>query len=238
LGRKVRIDNDLYTIVGVLPPEFRHPAPASAKPIDLWATAGFRAAPFAGPVRSVRGLPGIIGRLKPEVTVEKAQVRLTTLAESVRKDFAADYPPNGAWTVSLTPLKEVVVGNTQTLLVVLLLAVSMILLMACVNVASLLLARSSARQREIAVRMALGASRYRIVRQLLTEALVLSLAAGAVGVIAATLSENTLISFIPQQLPRAESISIDGRVLLFSIVVAVVTSIIFGLAPALQTSRV
>src|SRR5215469_5776006 len=121
LGRKVRVDNDLYTIVGVLPPEFRHPEPASAKPIDLWATAGFRAAPFAGPIRSVRGLPGIIGRLKPEVTLEQAQARLATLAESVRKDYAADYPPNGAWTVSLTPLKEVVVGNTQTLLVVLLL---------------------------------------------------------------------------------------------------------------------
>ncbi len=238
LGRKVRIDNDLYTIVGVLPPEFRHPAPASAKPIDLWGTAGFRAAPFAGPIRNVRGLPGIIGRLKPGVTVEQARARLATLADSVRKDYAADYPANGAWTVSLTPLKEVVVGNTQTLLLVLLLAVSMILLMACVNVASLLLARSSARQREIAVRMALGASRYRIIRQLLTEALVLSLAAGAAGVIAATLSERALISFLPRQLPRADFISIDARVLLFSIVVAIITSVIFGLAPALQISRV
>src|SRR5215472_1396893 len=238
LGRKVRIDNDLYTIVGVLPPDFRHPQPASAKPIDLWATAGFRAAPFVGPIRSARGLPGIVGRLKSGVTVEQAQARLTALADSVRKDFAADYPANAAWTVSLTPLKEVVVGNTQTLLLVLLLAVSMILLMACVNVASLLLARSSARMREIAVRMALGASRYRIVRQLLTEALVLSLAAGAVGVIAATLSERALIGLLPDQLPRAESIAIDGRVLLFSIAIAIITSIIFGLAPALQTSRV
>jgi predicted permease len=238
LGRKVRIDNDLYTIVGVLPPEFRHPAPASAKPIDLWATAGFRAAPFGPPVRNIRGLPGILGRLKPGVTVEQAHARLTALAESVRRDYAADYPPNAAWTVSLTPLKDVVVGNTQTLLLVLLLAVSMILLMACVNVASLLLARSSARQREIALRMAMGASRARILRQLLTESLVLSLVAGAVGVIAATLSERALISFLPGQLPRAESISIDGRVLLFSMAVAIITSIIFGLAPALQTARV
>jgi predicted permease len=237
LGRKVRIDNDLYTIVGVLSPEFRHPAPASAKPIDLWATAGFRAAPFAGPVRNARGLPGIIGRLKPEVTLEQAHARLATLSDSLRKDFAADYPPNSGWTVNFTSLKDVVIGNTQTLLLVLLLAVASILLIACVNVASLLLARSSTRQREIAVRMALGASRARIIRQLLTESTVLSLAAAAVGGMVAMLMEDGLVRLLPQQLPRAEAVSIDGSVLLFSLVVAIFTSIIFGLAPALQTSR-
>jgi len=239
LGRKVRIDNDIYTIVGVLPPEFRHPAPVGAKPIDLWGTAGFRAAPFTTPpTHGTRGLPGIIGRLKPGVTLEQAQARLTTLAESIRKDYPADYPANGKWTLSLTPLKDVVIGNSQTLLLVLLLAVSLILLIACVNVASLLLARSSARQREIAVRMALGASRMRIVRQLLTESAVLSVVAAVAGAMAALLAESTLVRFLPRQVPRIEAVTIDGRVLLFSLAVAIITSVLFGLAPALQTSRV
>lgn len=237
IGRQVRIDNDLYVIVGVLPQDFRHPAPASEKPIELWATAGFRAAPFPGPIRNARGLPNIIGRLKPGITAEQAQAKLTSMANTVRKDFASDYPANSGWTITLTPLKDLVVGNSQTLLLALLLAVSLILLIACVNVASLLLARSSARQREIALRMALGANRTRIIRQLLTESAVLSLAAAIVGFVGAWFAERALVRFLPQQLPRADSIAIDWRVLLFSILIAIVTSILFGLAPALQTAR-
>src|SRR5215468_8359127 len=116
VGHKVRADNDLYTIVGVLPPEFRHPAPASAKPIDLWATAGFRAAPFPTPDRKARGLPGIIVRLKPGISVEQAQARLATLSDSLRKDYAADYPANAGFSIRLTPMKGLVIGNSQTLL--------------------------------------------------------------------------------------------------------------------------
>jgi predicted permease len=237
LGRKVRVDNDLYTIVGVLPPEFRHPAPVTAKPIDLWGTAGFRASPFPGPIRSARLLPGVIGRLKSGIGVDQARARLATLSDSVRRDYGADYPANGAWTVQLTPLKEVVIGNSQPLLLALLLAVALILLIACVNVASLLLARSSGRQREIAIRMALGAMRSHIVRQLLTESMVLSLSAGIVSTILAVSLKSALVRFLPQQLPRAQSVAIDARVLIFTFAIAVLTSVLFGLAPALQLSR-
>jgi predicted permease len=237
LGRKVRLDNDLYTIVGVLPPEFHHPASTSARPVDLWATAGFRAAPFPPPGRSIRVLPGIIARLKAGTTMEQAQARLASLASTLRRDYGADYQANAAWTLSAEPLKGVVVGNSQTLLLSLLLAVALILLIACVNVASLLLARSSARRREIAVRMALGASRARVFRQLLTESVVLGLAAALVGAVAAVLTEKALVGLLPAQLPHVNDITIDGSVLLFTLSVALVTSVLFGLAPALQTSR-
>src|SRR5215468_2797562 len=178
-----------------------------------------------------------MGRLKPGVSVEQARARLATLSDELRKDYAADYPAPAGFSISLTPLKGLVIGNSRTLLVVLLLAVSLILLIACVNVASLLLARSSGRQREIAVRMALGASRFRIIRQLLTESAVLSVSAAVVGTVAAVLAENALVRFLPQQMPRAEAINIDARVLLFSLVVAILTGVLFGLAPAMQTSR-
>lgn len=238
LGKQVRLDNDLYTIVGVLPADFRDPLPATARRIELYATTGFRAAPFPPPNRKVRLLPGIVARLKPGISVQEAQSRLQAFSEALRREYSGDYPATAGWSLGLQPLKTSVVGNTQTLLLSIVLAVALILLIACVNVASLLLAKSSSRQREIAVRTALGASRGRIIRQLLTESAVLSFAAALLGMIAALLVEKSLVAWLPSQLPQVNSVQIDGTVLLFALGVAVLTSVLFGLAPALQTSRV
>src|SRR5580693_1174910 len=225
LGHQIRIDNDLYTIVGVLPPDFRNPSSAGADPVPP-------------PQRSARVLRDIIGRLNPGMTLAQAQAELATFSDSLRRDYGSDYPAGSGWTLSVTPLKEVVVGNTRTLLISLLLAVAFILLIACVNVANLLLASASARQREIAVRLALGASRARIVRQLLTESAVLSLFSAGVGVGVATLGLQSLIAMLPSQLPRLNDIHVDARVLAFSLTLSLLTTVLFGLVLAFQAGKV
>jgi predicted permease len=182
IGRSMRLDNDLYTIVGVLPPQFHHPSTPGLHPVDMWITAGFRADPFPAPQRSVRFIPGIIARLKPGITPQQAQTQLEAFSDSLRRDYGTDYPATAGWTLSVTPLTEVVAGGARTLLTSLLLAVGLILLIACVNVANLLLVNATARQREMALRLALGATRGRIIRQMLTESVLLSLMSAAAGV--------------------------------------------------------
>jgi predicted permease len=238
LGHQMRLDTDLYTIVGVLPPDFRNPSSAGAVPVEIYVTAGFRGDPFPPAQRNARVLGDLIGRLKPGMTLAQAQAKLATVSDSVRRDYGTDYPAGSGWTLSVTPLKEVVVGNTRTLLISLLLAVAFILLIACVNVANLLLASASARQREIAVRLAMGASRARIVRQLLTESAVLSLFSAAVGIGVATLGLKSLIAMLPSQLPRLNEIHIDARVLAFSLTLSLLTTVLFGLVLAFQAGKV
>jgi predicted permease len=237
IGQRIRLDNDLYTVVGVLPPGFRHPASASAAPVDVWVTAGFKAPPFPPPQRNAPFLPGIIGRLKPGVSLQQAQAKLAAFSSSLRRTYGNDYPPSGDWTLSLTPLKEVVIGNSRALLISILAAVALILLIACVNVANLLLANASERHREITIRMALGASRHRIIQQMLTECALLSVAAAVVGIVAAAVTQRSLISLLPTQLPHVNAIHIDGRVLAFALIIAVATTVLFGLIPALHISK-
>jgi putative ABC transport system permease protein len=237
VGRRVRLDTDLYTIIGVLPADFHSPSSAGANPIDMWLTAGFRAAPFPAPQRNFRLLPGLLGRLKPGMTVKQAQAQLAALGDGLRRDYGSDYPATAGWTLSMQPLREVVAGNTRTLLISLLAAVALILLIACVNVANLLLVKASARQREIALRLALGATRGRILRQMLVESALLSLIAAAAGAGAAAAGLRLLIAVLPHQLPRLNPITVDGRVLAFSLAVALVTTVLFGLIPALQAAK-
>jgi predicted permease len=237
IGHKMRLDNDLYTIVGVLPASFSPPTSSVAGPVDLWITAGFHAAPFPPPNRSFRFLPALVARLKPGISIEEARARLASFSNSLRHDYADDYPAASRWTITLTPLRNVVVGDSRTLLVSLMLAVGLVLLIACVNVANVLLANASARQREISIRMALGADRARIARQFLTESAILSVMACIAGIVAASVSLRFLVAVLPSQLPHVNSISIDGRVLAFSVATAFLTTFLFGLMPALEAAQ-
>ena len=237
VGRSIRLDNDLYTIVGVVPPGFRHPGKTIATDVEIWATTGFSADLFPKPVRSARFLPGAIARLKPNVTVQQAQAQLTTMASQLRNDFPTDYPAKSQWSIRIQPLQESLVGDIRPMLLVLMGTVILIILIASVNIANLLLARASGRQREMAVRLAVGASRVRMIRQMLTESLVLSLIAGITGVVAAAGALGFIVRFVPSKIPRLSEINVDWRVLLFGLLISVITGLVFGFAPAIQSAK-
>ena len=153
VGRKMRLDSDMYTIVGVMPPGFRHPGRTLNTDVDVWLAAGFNGAPFPAPaVRSQRMIPAAIARLKPGLTVAQAQARLDAYVAQLSRDYPSDYPAATKWALRIVPLKEDLVGPQRTELFILFGAVGFVLLIACVNIANLLLARSSGRRREIAIR--------------------------------------------------------------------------------------
>src|SRR5256714_6644094 len=237
LGKNVRMDTDLYQIVGVMPAEFDAPGrTAEERNIEIFAAASFYGAPMPDhPLRNRRNLPTAIARLKPGLTIASAQNRLDALVEFIRKQYPGDYP-NG-WRIQLVPLKERIVGNVRQSLVLLFGAVGLVLLIACGNVANLLLARSSTRGREMAIRQALGAGRARLARQLLTESLLLSLAGGTAGVALLLFAKEFLLRLIPEGLPRLNEITISWPVLLFALAASLVSGVIFGIAPALQAGR-
>jgi predicted permease len=239
LGKSIRLDTDLYRIVGVMPPGFHAPGrTAEERNVDVWPATSFYGAPMLDhPPRNRRNLPGAIARLKRGLTMAQAQGRLDALVASLRKQFPADYPVQSGWTVRLIPLKESVVGNAQPPLVLLFGAVGLVLLIGCVNVANLLLARSSARAREMAVRQSLGAARTRLTRQLLTESVILSSLGGLTGLAILFCTKGFLVRLVPESLPRLTDISINGSVLLYALGASLAAGVIFGLAPALQARR-
>jgi len=225
LNRTLTLDGKLRTIVGVMPAGFRFP---SRRPVDVWAIRTLNP-PAARPPYGLVGL----GRLKPGVSVRKAAAELNDIAAQV----AAQYPSSPDLVGVMMPMKEWMVSDVSTALLLLLGAIALVLLIAVVNVANLLLARATVRQREVAVRLALGASRKRVVRQLLTESSVLSLLGGVIGLLLAYLAVRAFLAFGPGQMPRLEEVGINSGVLLFTFVVCVGSGILFGLAPALETSR-
>jgi predicted permease len=238
LGKSLRLDNDLYQVIGVMPAGYHDPGrTAEERNIEIWLASGFAAAPAPPPLRSSRFLQKAIARIRPGLTIVAAQSQLDALAASLRKEFPVDYPVQNGWTVRLVPLKETLVGDVRQSLILLLGAVGLVLLIGCVNVANLLLARGSARGREMAVRQALGAARKRLMSQLLTESLLLSLAGGAVGMAILLCTKVFLLRMVPDTLPRLNEVSIHWSVLLFALVASLVAGTIFGLAPALHAGR-
>jgi predicted permease len=232
LGQPLTLNDVAYTIVGVIPADFRYTGVNFRQsdvytPIGQWNDPTFRD-------RSAGLGTFAVGRLKPGVTFEQAKANMDALG----RHLAEQYPDVDKNTgITLVPLKQAVVGDIRPTLLVLMAAVGFVLLIACVNAANLSLARSTGRTHEFAIRWALGAGRGRVVRQLLTESLLLALAGGGLGLLLASWGLQGALKALPQALPRAEEVHLDGRVLLFTLAASVLAGILFGLAPALKTSR-
>jgi putative ABC transport system permease protein len=228
VGQKILLNGVSREVVGVMPPDFYFPS----KEADLWFPMGWDREQTAQ-LRSPHFLR-VIGRLKSSVTIEQARAEMKLIAARLE----AQYPDtNTQMGVGLGPLKEWIVGDVQLPLVVLLVTVACVLLIACVNVANLLLVRAAARAREIAIRSALGAGQWRIVRQLLTESLVLAVVGSALGLVLALWFKDTLVAFSSGDIPRLEEARLDWRVLGFTLAATLLTTLLTGLMPALQNAR-
>jgi putative ABC transport system permease protein len=227
IGKPINLNGESFTVVGVMPANFQFPT----RNDQLWIPIAMDAKE-AGK-RGSHYLE-VVARLKPDVTLQRAQVEMTTIAARLEKQYPETNVSIGA---VVTPLHEQVVGDIKPALLVLLGAVAFVLLIACANVANLLLARAAVRQKEIALRLALGASRSRLIRQFLTESVLLSVLGGAVGLSLALVGLDILKRFIPSNISQAEAITIDGKVLIFTVLVSLVTGLIFGLAPATQAAN-
>jgi predicted permease len=236
LGRAITLDGRPYTVVGVMPPDFTSPLIAD---IDIWLSGDRgvpRTFPFGGDVTSVRDshIIFVVGRLGAGVSRDTAQQELSALMV----ELARRHPDtNAGLGVNVVPLHEAVVGNVRPLLLLLQLAVGMMLLIACANVAHLLLGQAARRQGEIAMRVALGAGRQRIVRQLMAETLVIAVPGGILGLMLAIWGLQALVAVAPAALPRVQDIGVNPIVLAFTTGVTLVTAILFGLGPAFQSTR-
>lgn len=236
IGRKVTLNAQPFTVIGVMPPGTAHPgneyhAVSYGEDVDLWSPFAFEGNSMQRGSHYIEG----IGRLKDGVTDETAQGEVFSMMNTIAHEHGSEM---GRWRMLVVPLDREIVGSNRRMLLVLLGAVAMVLLIACANAANLLLARAAARQRELAVRTALGASRSRLVRQLLTESLLLAFIAGALGLLLALAGVKSLVSLLPSDFPRLHEIHVSLPVFFFTFLISSVTGVLFGLVPALQASRV
>lgn len=240
IGRSVRLNDLSYTVIGVMSAgfEFPHPSFNFAEPAQFWIPLAFTTDQVAQRRRPY--FLNVIGLLKPNVSLEQARNEMAALGKRFEQQHPGYLGPNkadGGWRITVTPLQEQVVGQSRRALQILLAAVGLVLLIACANAANLLLMRATARQKELAIRSAMGASRLRLIRQLLTESLLIGGLGGIFGLALAWWGVKALLALSPDNLPRLQEINLDGRVLLFTLAISILTGLIFGIAPALQASK-
>src|SRR6185369_17055937 len=240
INRSITLDGESYTVIGVMPNgfQFPHASFSWAEPADVWVPLNDREVEYAG--RRGPYFLNILARLAPGVTLEQARTHMNALAETFEREQPGYRGPNGedgGWHITVTPLREEIVGSSRRALLVLLFSVGLLLLIACANVANLLMMRSAKRYKELAIRAALGASRWKIARQLLIEGLVLATIAAVLGLVFVNWGIDLLTALGPTIVPRAQEVSIDVRVFAFMALTVAAISIGFGLIAARPVSK-
>jgi putative ABC transport system permease protein len=235
IGKTIVIDTDAVVVVGVMPPRFRHPGRTLQNDVEVWSPSGFGGSGAAS--RARRRIDSGLARLQRGVTLEQAQARLAEYGAAMSREFPSDYPRRNGWQPLVVSLQESVVGGVSTSMLMLLGGVGLLLLIACVNVAHLVLARSAGRRREIAIRQALGARASQLARQLIAESAVLAAAGGALGLIVASWAVSGLVALAPGRVPRIDDVTIDLTAVLVTAAIALAVTVVLGLVPAWPLTR-